>query len=812
MRNISRIAACLALLAATARADDAITNVMSPIVSYLTVDVNTNIMSLPASYQFQDDIGSELLASGGVQSLPASYLFLDYLGDANVTFHAAPTVSYFWQPQYGTGATFFVMSGTVTDPTGAAILGATVKASVSQSVVAQTTADSGGHYALPAVAAGVYVLQVSEPSHASAARALTLNANTAQQNFQLAILPAAPAVVQTNRQPSSAYTPSPPGPMGSILRVFDGSEFVPITAGNQPAANLMTIVMTHGWVPGTPNSSIMNTLFHDEFPTNTAALMLASGITPAKANILAWDWRYAAEGVLPPEEHTPEQGVALGQALTNVLGAHYSQKLHFIGHSLGTMVNAAAANYLHGDRTAQQAVSLTPWNPANTYMTLFDQAELSRMVGSEVLFDGLVTMAEGGLDDPVVVLHLAAQTLQGWKPSTPMQSEWADNYISLVGFYLPNTENIALEKAQGIAAARAAAESSDPLTRTIKTLEYAHGYPMDWYGASIANPGDSANPLGFKQSITYAQSFGTTPPSDNNFPLGDAYHQTPSSGDQLALEPLPDADIFQAIVPLFGNGADKIIQGVVGTVQAVNNVAVDIKNEAVAAGQAIDQGFNTAVNATQQGVNSVVNIYNAGVLHLRVVTGISFLGAQPHQAGSLQILDAGNPTNSAAMAWLPIQIPSNTVAMAFDFIVSGNPVDDVMVCGIGDTNLFSLAAKYIPTNTISASRLIDVSQWSGQPVELFFGLMGGTSTNASLEIENIRFYSLQPPQLNMFVNGSTATLSWPSNVGGGVVEGAASLFSTNWEAITNAPVLSPTSYMVTNSLTDPIRFFRLRSQ
>ena len=82
------------------------------------------------------------------------------------------------------------------------------------------------------------------------------------------------------------------------------------------------------------------------------------------------------------------------------------------------------------------------------------------------------------------------------------------------------------------------------------------------------------------------------------------------------------------------------------------------------------------------------------------------------------------------MAWIPVQIPTNAMVMAFDFIVEGDPVDDVLVCGIGETNLFSLEAKYIPTNTISASRLIDVSTWAGTTNELFFGFMGKTSTEA----------------------------------------------------------------------------------
>src|SRR2546425_5182190 len=38
-----------------------------------------------------------------------------------------------------------------------------------------------------------------------------------------------------------------------------------------------------------------------------------------------------------------------------------------------------------GDRTAQQSVLPTPWSPSRTHMTLFDQAEVSRIGSEQVL-------------------------------------------------------------------------------------------------------------------------------------------------------------------------------------------------------------------------------------------------------------------------------------------------------------------------------------------------------------------------------------------------------------------------------------------
>ena len=150
--------------------------------------------------------------------------------------------------------------------------------------------------------------------------------------------------------------------------------------------------------------------------------------------------------------------------------------------------------------------------------------------------------------------------------------------------------------------------------------------------------------------------------------------------------------------------------------------------------------------------------------------------------------------------------------MAFDFTAEGNPVNDVLVCGIGTNNLFSLEAKYIPTNAMSASRLIDVTAWAGTTNELFFGFLGGTSTNATLVIENIRFYSLAEPRLEITVSGNATLLSWPLTAGGYVVETAPMLTTPTWEIMMNASVISAGRYVLTNSWSDQSRFFRLRQQ
>ena len=232
------------------------------------------------------------------------------------------------------------IQGQVIDSSGAPLPNATITASIFQTSQALAQAASDGTYSLPPIPPGVYVLKASLAGYVSSTRALTLTAATAQQNFTLSPLPAQPAVVQTTRQPPATFAQPPTGPMGSTLQIFNGTSFVALDAANTPNPDLMTIVLTHGWTPPLDTGPFGAA----SWPATMATQLRANGVTPAIANVLAWDWTAASTAPWPPEERTPEQGIALGKAMLAMLGASYSQNLHFIGHSLGTMVNAAAAN------------------------------------------------------------------------------------------------------------------------------------------------------------------------------------------------------------------------------------------------------------------------------------------------------------------------------------------------------------------------------------------------------------------------------------------------------------------------------------
>lgn len=740
------------------RADEAITNVMSPVVSY----------------QYFNSLGE----SGTTTVSPiVSYQYFDWPGDGVLQLSTSPRVSYFWQ--IGSEPLPLVLHGRVTDVLGVGISGATVSATVGLTPAAQTTTDASGNYALPSLGAGVYALAASASGHARSARAVTLNAATAMQNFQLTALPATPTLTQTDRQPPAVFTQPPVGPMGSTLKVFDSAQFVAITAGNTPPSDRMTIVMTHG-MHSKP----------EEWATNMAAQLRIKGVSTSIANIVAWDWRTAAGGAIP-EERTPSQGVALGQALQVTLGASYSQKIHFVGHSLGTLVNAAAANYLHGNRTAQQAISATPWSPTRTHLTLLDAAESA--AGLEVfgslgtLFDGISVSLRNGTD----LISGYDNVLLGWKPALPVQRKWADNYVSHFGLYQPDAVNVYLGKAgliQGVVA--------------------KHAYSYQWYGLTVASP--SGCTLGFQRSYEARQaglSAFDFPPSSSDFPAGVAYLQPLLAADPLTLTLAP------SFTRAFGIGERWVVRGAAGVVEVAGDATAQVMDGAQAASQWISSGFDYVGDVAAQSGQALVNLFDSAVLRLTLRTHPASspspmaLRRGPRPAGA-----DGGDENSPPMAWLPVQFPSDAVAMAFDFTIAGDPVDDVLVCGIGTNNLFSLEAKYVPTNTISASRLIDVSAWAGTTNELFFGFMSSTSTNATLQIENIRFYSVATPRLEIARSGGTTLLSWPSTAGGYVVETTPTLASPAWESVSNAPAILADRYVLTNSWSEASRFFRLRAR
>jgi hypothetical protein len=88
--------------------------------------------------------------------------------------------------------------------------------------------------------------------------------------------------------------------------------------------------------------------------------------------------------------------------------------------------------------------------------------------------------------------------------------------------------------------------------------------------------------------------------------------------------------------------------------------------------------------------------------------------------------------NLPAYAWVTAEVPPYAAAVSFDFKLTGDAGADSFEAAIQGTNVFSLSANVIETNLLVSSGLIDVSTWRGQTVEMFFGIVGGTSTNVEV--------------------------------------------------------------------------------
>src|SRR5439155_12396355 len=137
-------------------------------------------------------------------------------------------------------------------------------------------------------------------------------------------------------------------PAYPMLARYDGSHLV-YDAGSLTPAQVaqirgnMTVVISHGWLPRWLPNSYETGL---DWATDLASLVYQRhpGLSQPP-NILVWDWRHKARTIAPSTDDASEEGVELGRALQLLLGTNYGQHVHFIGHSLGAMVNRYACDY-----------------------------------------------------------------------------------------------------------------------------------------------------------------------------------------------------------------------------------------------------------------------------------------------------------------------------------------------------------------------------------------------------------------------------------------------------------------------------------
>lgn len=709
-----------------------------------------------------------------------SYVFMEVLPDDVTSEFSSMPVSYFYNVAPPGLPAAVRLAGRVLDEAGQGLAGARVQVLEAGREVAAASTTAVGDWFFAALPPGVYELNASAPLRVPDRRAFILTPRTAWQVLQLPVRPGVPLVDRLPNADNVAKVPLPSlDAEGSQLLRFTNGVWVPVASKGDLLDERMTVVFTHGW---TSNP--------DDWARSMATTLVARGLGD-DLNIVAWDWSQAAQGPLPPEEKTPRQGLFLGQALRNALGESYAGHVHLLGHSLGTLVNSAAANFLHGDRTERQEVASPAWAADRTHVTLFDEASIARVIGKEVLSEAL----EGSLDYGVKagLILAGVEALKSWKTPMPVRAGWADNYISAVGFYRSQALNVCLSKAI-------------PLTAS---LIEAHRYPQRWYEDTIRAPGSL--PAGFRRSWEANLVDGlpavTFPPSEAELIRGDAYAQVQDSLDPMVLQPLPPERIYECLFPALGVTAAITLQETVSTVAQGARATADVGIEVVdwAGGQA-QRGVDYVANRVVAGGDAIVDLGRRSTLRIIMRTR-QLSGNGPRLLGPV-----GRVQGEQSGIWLPVLVPEGAALALFDFKVEGDGREDTLVFAVNGTNQFSLETKFIPAGQLQTSRAIEVSGLAGRTNEFFFGIVCGTSTNCVVTLENLRFLTLQPPQIAVQLSGSDAMISWPSAANGYVVESSSSVGSANWQATTNSPVLYDGRFWLTHGVAEEQLFFRLRRE
>ncbi len=561
---------------------------------------------------------------------------------------------------------------------------------------------------------------------------------------------------QTTRTPQPTEIGNPTIPTAPThFKVYTGGSF---QSGVALDPTKMTVVLTHGW-NGSPSDWAEYT-----------AQIIQKRIGASAVNIVAWDWSADDNSdwqhLTDIANKTPREGAALGANLITALGANYAQPIHFIGHSLGTLVNAAAADYVHS----------RGFSPANTQMTLCDEAEIAWGIGANGSWQFTTTLPE----TVIRLVENTSTTQPYWGKALPNHFAWADNYITCVGLLHPEAANAILNfDYPGLVG-----DMSAFIPELKSFHDYAHFFYEDTIEPGIFNTGGQLNPtfLGFVCSFEGGGAVGRS--AANTY-----FYQDPN-GLELNLVQKDSGFANQLLNARLANYLSLGVSSLKGA-----------------------SAFNFFSISTLQAVGQVSGIDSTGGIIINLLTWFGGSGSQ------IQSLDAsplggpvphgGSASNTPAYAWIPLNVPTNAMAMSFDFMLQGNGNQDSFQVAMQGTNLLSLETSLIQTNVTLNSGLLNVSQYAGQQVELFLGIVGGTSTNAALTVSNFQFFSVPAPSLQGQLSGTNFILSWPVSASGYTLQTTTNLTQPNsWMAITN-PVIVNFQYTITNPVSGNRGFYRL---
>jgi hypothetical protein len=574
-------------------------------------------------------------------------------------------------------------------------------------------------------------------------------------------------IVSTNRTPTAAEITLLLAalPTSSQLLVYHGGIFNTNLSSIDP--NQPTIVLTHGWIPINNGTPVFPNGGVEGWPTTMAAQLRANGVFTG--NILAWDWSAMARSDIKTPgiaaQQVGDQGQILGEKLLLALGANYSKRIHFIGHSLGTLVNGWAANYLHGDRWARENVSPFPWPGTNTLMTLFDEAEVARGI-TTIWADIDILLGRNG--NPF-------SRPQSYDHPLPKQFAWAENYVAAVGLLQTNAANVILTN-------EFPANAPDPLSWFGEFATF-HGYPIAWYNETIQTDNSA---MGYVWPFLWS--------------LGDdaAFAMAPSSAGSVYIQAGSE---WNLTATNWNYGTNLLAAHYQEYRSALINSGVQFVGNTLSANGTVT-GESQVAGLPSWIINESTSSGNGGSFTPQ--SGPHPLGGPPGGGG-------GSGTNIPAYAWMPLIIPANAVSMSFAYKIQGDWNADSLAAALNGTNVLLLAGSQIETNGVFSSGPIDVSAFAGQTNEFFIGIVGGTSTNAQLTIEDFVFSISSSPLLQAQASGNNCVLSWPLSAADYALQTSTNLTDTNsWTAIPNVPAIVNLQNTVTNPISGGAQFYRLK--
>jgi len=653
--------------------------------------------------------------------------------------------------------------------------GATVRVERHGQTLRAASTPAGGLIQLGEIPAGPIRVSVSKPGFTRATSEPRALVGGGSEGFHFRLDPpgAPPVVARVDREVKATEERPADLPNESAdLWLWRDNQWV---QGGDPAPGRMTVVITHGW-NSTASAAWVAAM----------ARAIQSGKHPDRQlNILAWDWEKRANTIRPGIDEASRQGVRLGMALAAVFQAGHDQPAHFIGHSLGAIVNRYAADYLHGDLPGKRPA--IPWEISKTRLTLCDQAEVASVAGDAVIQAAAQTVILGAHFSGALFSAVEAAA-ENWKSPIPNRAAWVDNYISFVGLPKGRAVNVYLS------------QSPDRAGSGLDYLVKAHGYAYDWYteGATAPDP-----TYGFRFSAE--KTTGNLSPA-KPFPLGAILKQFDPADPQKLARVTSISDFLATHGALWGRltlqKPGEVLQAsYVGVVNAAGNALVSMV-EALPVGRVLDFAASVPVAIFQNGLEGL----SGSALETHWVPQYTLGPRLAPRPGGLRAAAEEAP----GAVWVEAAVPTGIASISFDFNFSGHLNDDALVFAINGTNRMNFDAALFPEKSSHNSGLVDISDLAGRDAEFFFGLRGGTATDGSVAVSNIQFHSALQPSLEIAkLENGRVRLTWFAGTGAGRLESSQTLEPGEWAALNRPATITNFQKQITTPITPENQFFRL---